>query len=917
VKTYIRTVLAAALVSVGINAPASAGPESSDGMWRFADAIPDLHFRAEPWVRPQFFQGVFLDHDVFHFALDAAPMEFTPDAFERPVIIELPTPAGTFESFEVWESPVMELALAVQLPGVKTWAGQGIDDPTATLRFDITPQGFHAQVLSAEGSYQIDPYSRGDTSFYAVYGRDDLRAAGDDGWSCLGSLRTPGAILQGRDTPVLLRSGTFLQTYRTCVAATGEYTSFHGGTQAAGQAAIVTAINRVTGVYERELAIRLTLIANNINVVYTSAAGDPYTNSNGVTMLGQNQANLDAIIGTANYDIGHVFSTGGGGVASLGVVCVAGSKARGVTGLPSPTGDIFYIDYVAHEMGHQFGAFHSFNGLASNCNGNRTASSAYEPGSGSTIMSYAGICGADNLQTSAHDYFVHKSFDDILAFSTGATGGCPANVATGNTVPTANAGADFTIPFQTPFMLTGSSTDPDADSLTYCWEQRNLGAAQSAPFTDNGTSPFIRSFPPTSSPTRIIPRVSNLIANTFAVGETLPQTSRSVNFRLTVRDNRAGGGGVNTDDMVVTTTNTAGPFLVTFPNAFATLSGNITVTWNVANTSNVPVNCANVKIELSTDGGNNFTTTLLASTPNDGSEVVALPAINNTLARIRVMAVGNIFFDISNVNFTIVPPAPPGAFSLTAPANGATGIALEPTLAWSASSGAASYNVVVDDEPALSLPNVYTISTSLTSTVIPPATLSGGITYFWRVTATNGAGNTIASPNPASFTTVPPAPPGPFALTAPFDGETNVALTPTFTWNPATDAVDYLVTVDTDAGFAPPFIYQTTTASTSDAVPPATLAEGTTYFWRVVANNLAGNTAGSPDPSTFSTVPPALCIGDADGDGDRDFADVTSVLANFGNVNFPVLNGLGDADHDGSVTFADVTAVLANFGMPC
>ncbi|MBL8745051.1 MAG: hypothetical protein JNK58_01705 [Phycisphaerae bacterium] len=913
-----------ALTLVLASSSVLAGPRSEDGMWEIADEVPMSQLRAVPWVRPNYFVGVNFDAEVFEAVLADAPMEFTDRAWEAPVIMQLPMPDGTFQTFEVWESPVMHPDLAAQVPGVKTWAGQGIDDPTATLRMDITPMGFHSQVLSAGGSFYIDPFTKGDTTFYAVYERNDLRERGLDGWNCLGAERPSGLpMLQRRGATGVDRttSGTFLQTYRTAVAATGEYTAFFGGTAAAGQAGIVTAINRVTGVYEREIAVRLTLVANNINIVYTNAATDPYTNSNGVTMLTENQNNITAVIGSANYDIGHVFSTGGGGVASLGVVCVNSSKARGVTGLTSPQGDAFYIDYVAHEMGHQFGANHSFNGLNGSCaGGNRSAGSAYEPGSGSTIMAYAGICGVDDLQSNSNDYFIHKSIDDIVAFTTGATGGCPANVANGNTIPTVNAGPDYTIPANTPFMLVGTGGDADGDSITYCWEERDLGPAQGASggiFVDNGSSPFIRSFLPTTDPVRIIPRVPNLLANTFIKGERLPVTNRNVNFRLTVRDNRAGGGGIATDDMVVTSTTSAGPFAVTAPNGGGTLSGSTTVTWNVTNTNIAPVNCANVMIELSTDGGNTWPTVLLASTPNDGSEMVTLPAITTSSARVRVRAVGNIFFDISNSNFSITPPAgAPGAFSLTSPANGATGVSLTPTLTWGSASSATSYEVTIDTDPSFTPPFVYQNNTASTSQLVPGATLSNSTLYYWRVIASNGSGSTNGSPNPASFTTAPPPAPGAFSLTSPANGATNQSVTPTLVWTAAPGASSYQVTIDTDAGFARPNTFQTVTGFTSVVVPAATLSEGTQYFWRVVASNAGGSTNGSPNPSTFTTVPPP-CVGDADGDGDRDFSDITSVLANFGAVYLPSLIGAGDADHNGVVDFSDITSVLANFGSPC
>ena len=251
--------------------------------------------------------------------------------------------------------------------------------------------------------------------------------------------------------------------------------------------------------------------------------------------------------------------------------------------------------------------------------------------------------------------------------------------------------SDYTIPKQTPFQLTATGSDPDGDAITYCWEERDLGAAQSASggiIADNGTSPFIRPWTPTTSPSRIVPRLSNLLANTFAFGEQLPNTNRTVHFRCTARDNRAGNGGVNFDDMNITVTTAAGPFQVTSPNTAVSWSGVQTVTWDVASTTAAPVSCANVRILLSTDGGNTWPTELLASTPNDGSEAVALPNITTTTARIRVEAVGNIFFDISNVNFSVTPGG-------TAPS-----ITAQPTDQTLCSGGSASFTVTASGSPA-------------------------------------------------------------------------------------------------------------------------------------------------------------------------------------------------------------------------
>jgi len=576
-------------------------------------------------------------------------MEFTDAAALNPLVFSLPTPDGGFAFFEVVESPIMAPELAAKFPEIRTYRGQGIENPSDTLRFDWTPQGFHAQVLSPNGTYYIDPYSRANTTLYtSYYKRDYVRQAEfADVWECWTENRVaPAPQEPGYD----VRNATPLRTYRTAVAATGEYTTFHGGTVALGQAAIVTAMNRVNGVYETQLAIRMTLVANNNLLVYTNSATDPYTNNNGGTMLTQNQNNITSVIGSANYDIGHVFSTGGGGIAGLGVVCSSANKARGVTGSGSPVGDGFTIDYVAHEMGHQFNADHTFN----SCGGQ--GSIPYEPGSGSTIMAYAGICGATNIQSNSDAYFHSANLTQITAFRNGA-GACGTTAATGNTAPTANAGVNRTIPFGTPFTLIGAGADANGDALTYCWEQRDVGAE--IPLgTDNGSSAIIRSRNPGTSPNRTIPQLSNLLANTFSAGEILPDAARNLNFRLVSRDNRAAAGGYGSDDMLITVA-AAGPFVVTSPNTAVTWSGNQTVTWNVAGTNAAPVNTANVMISLSTDGGNTFGTLLTASTPNDGSEIVSLPNLSTSTARIKVEAVSNIYFDISNTNFTISgPPAP-------------------------------------------------------------------------------------------------------------------------------------------------------------------------------------------------------------------------------------------------------------------
>ena len=454
---------------------------------------------------------------------------------------------------------------------------------------------------------------------------------------------------------------------------------------------MLTSVNRVTGVYESEVSVRMVLISNNNLLIYTDGSIDPYTNDDGVTMLTENQANIDVVIGTANYDIGHVFSTGGGGVATLNSPCNASTKARGVTGLSNPVGDAFDIDYVAHEMGHQYGAPHTFNSVTGSCSGNRTSSDAYEVGSATTIMGYAGICGSDNIQPNSDPFFHTISFDRISNFVEAGGAACRTVTATGNTLPviTAMNNNGANIPINTPFTLTASATDANGDALTYCWEEWDLGPATAWNGGNaNTTSPLFKSRIPKTTGSRTFPDIAYIAANYLPVvpsatmgglrGETLPAVARALKFRLTVRDNRAGGGGVVTGGdgcqagftgfFQVNTIATTGPFAVTVPNGGENYPGGSsqTITWNVVGTDAAPINVANVRISLSTDGGLTYPTVLAASTPNDGSESLTIPAVISNTARIKVEALGNIFFDISNANFII--SAPLFGFTLGSPA---------------------------------------------------------------------------------------------------------------------------------------------------------------------------------------------------------------------------------------------------------
>ena len=619
-------------------------------------------------------------------ALATAPLEGQSSA--APLVLALPLPNGSTGRFALREAPVMAPALAERFPSIKTYAGVGLDDAAASVRLDLSPQGFHAQVLTAGGqSFYIDPVTRTDARHYLAFYKTDMNRAAGPVPGCgfqptadelkASAIRTAAA--SNGPAARVLASGAQLRTYRLALANTPEYAFTKGNTVAGVVAAEVTTVNRVVGVYERELAVRLVLVPNNTSLVFLSGLGTqpptPYTNDEGDLMLDQNQSNVDALIGSANYDIGHVVSTGGGGIAGLGVVCSTARKAEGVTGLPNPVGDAFDIDYVAHEMGHQFSGNHPFNGNAGSCaGGNRNASTAWEPGSGSTIMGYAGICGtANDLQPNSDPVFHTGNYQEMRAFINSTS--CGTTTATSNTAPVVTAPASGkTLPISTPFKLTATATDAENDPLTYMWEELDRGPQQApnAAQVANSNVPLFRSFVPLPTGTRYFPRLTDLVNNTTVIGERLPTVSRSLNFRCTARDEHSSTmgviGGVDYSSTVaLSVSSTAGPFVVTAPNAALSWTGGTTetVTWDVANTTAAPVSCATVNVRLSIDGGLTYPVLLASNVANTGTAPITVPNVASATARIMVEAADNYFFDISNANFTIAPGPGPTITSFT------------------------------------------------------------------------------------------------------------------------------------------------------------------------------------------------------------------------------------------------------------
>ncbi len=694
---------------------------------------------------------------------------------QHTAVISLPNAKGNMEEFEVVEASNFEPALQKLFPEIRAFSGRGLTDKYATLKLSLSPQGIQTMVFRTEQENEfIEPYSQ-DHTIYAVF--VSKRTTGGLPWNCSTienkSIMELNTAVAGSSS-LTARSGGDVKTLRLAQSVTAEYSNYFGATSSAQVSLVLAGINatltRCNGVYEKDLALHLNLISNTTSVIYYTASTDPYdaaTTGAGGTWNAQLQSTLTSVIGDANYDIGHLFgaSGGGGNAGCIGCVCTNGSKGSGFTSPADgiPQGDNFDIDYVVHEVGHQLGGNHTFSMSNEGTGVNK------EIGSGITIMGYAGITSQDVAPHSIDIY--HEATIAQIQTNIG-TKTCPVttSISANNATPVVAAVSNYTIPISTPFALTGSATDANSDPLTYCWEQNDnasssqTGTSSVASIT-KATGPNWISFKPTTSPTRYFPQLSTILAGANITGpltggdagtniEALSSVARTLNFRLTVRDNCPYSstapvkvGQTSYTDMVVTVSSASGPFAVTAPNTAVSYVGGSTqnITWSVANTTATPVSCANVKISLSTDGGLTFPTVLAASTPNDGTESLVIPNTPTTTARIKVEAVGNIFFDISNANFTITSGSTTCAVTTGLVASSITSTSA--TLGWTTAGGATSYNVRYKK----TADTTWTSTTSTTNSLAISG-LVASTSYDFQVQTVCTSG-TVAYSATTSFTT--------------------------------------------------------------------------------------------------------------------------------------------------------------------
>ena len=822
-----------------------------DNLWTPAKNLTNKEIKANKRAisTPTLFD---LDVDKLKQIVSESPRKTT-KLSKSAVTVSFPISESEFQNFSIYKTSNFSPELEAAHPEIATYYGESIDGKSAKIYFSLSPLGLSSmQLRLGKEAVFVEPYDN-NNSTYVVYKKSD-KGSSKNKFECATSAKSStDGLKMGK---ILSADDGLLRTYRLALSCTGEYTQYFGGTKALALAAMNNTMTRVNGVFENDFAIRLVLIPEQENIIFTSASTDPYSNATAGADGAWNTELMNVLhgttygIGDSKFDIGHLFgaSGGGGNAGCIGCVCNNSTtydateqwywyKGQGYTSPADnvPSGDSFDIDYVAHEIGHQFGGNHTFT------DSEEYTIAQVEPGSGSTIMGYAGITTED-VQAHSDPYFHAVSIQQITEYVKSTSGSCSVNTPTGNNAPTANAGADFTIPKSTPFMLTGSASDSNGDALTYTWEQMDVqNSTISNPSATKTTGPAFRSYSPTTSPVRYFPKMSSVLNGaTTTAGlelnvEVLPSVSRTLKFRFTARDNKANGAGNAYDDMVVTVNSSYGPLTVTSQNA-AGISypqgSSQNVTWNVANTNTL---AANVDILLSTDSGNTWST-LITGTPNDGSQSVTIPSVTSNTCRFMVKASGNIFFNVNTANFSITAPDTENPTAPTLSANNTT--STKTTLSWTGAT----------DNVAVASYDIYKDGTLVANSTTSPYTVTGlsaSTSYVFTVKAKDASNNISVSSNAVTVTTLAPDTEAPTAPSLSASGTTNVSTTLTFTG--ATDNI----------GVTAYEIYKDGALIATVNNSPYTvtgLSASTTYIFTVKAKDDAGNVSPLSNAVSVTTL---------------------------------------------------------------
>ena len=801
-----------------------------------------------------------LDEGELRESLDSTFRKGTTDT-----VVYFPNTDGKMLRFQVREKPNFSPVLAAKFPGIKAYRGFSLDHPEIRMYFSDSPFGLEATIIDSESNTRttIRKISQSDSRYIAYTKLNKSRPM--KALSCSTpeplSAKTKSRInpqanlsLSGEMSRLTKFSDeSALTKYRLAVAANGQYTSYHGGTKEGGLSAINTTLTGINFILETDIGVKLELIDNNDEIIYTDSNTDPFEDTIDGNTNAPLQATIDSAIGSANYDIGHLFSgTGGGGNAgAIGAVCNDAYKGSAWSASGQPRGNSF-VNLVAHEMGHQIGANHTFSFRSEGTGVN------VEPASGSTIMGYAGT-GSDDMAFYADNYYHNVSIVQSLAYLKSQT--CAVTTTIENNVPTVDALIDRTIPVATPFILTGSASDLDAsDSLTYTWEQKDDGVVPSETFGPTNTQGAnFRSLLPSQEPTRYLPLVSSVISGNLTLEdpyigspwETLSTVPREFNFAFTVRDNSSGGGGVAYTEMKVTVVDndgdddSIGAFAVTsqsLGNVYIADSPRM-VTWNVAGTDQAPISVSSVNITMSTDGGLTYPYSLAENTANDGSHEIIMPDVVTSTARIRVASIGNIFYSINTQDFSvtrddIVLTVNQLDFSVCQNDSVTSSIIYETATKYtdiavfSAENGPSGISVAFNPTSAT------TTDTSVDVTFTAAGDLAAG-TYPVDVVATSPERTQRVTYNIKNFSPDFEI----LNLSAPVNGATIGRLNATLHWEAQSNADNYVLEIASDQDFNN--VLLTRTVSTNSTVIKG-LTGNTLYFWRVAPNNFCGSgTAGT------------------------------------------------------------------------
>ena len=785
-----------------------------------------------------------LDEAVFKSALGQGQVS---SSVEHSIMV--PDHTGQMQLFQVRETSVLHPDLAKKYPGIKSYTGLSVDKK---LRLKLSSSHRGIQGMIVKLSNQRTDYiarERGSDATYRVYEKAVIKAMG---FVCATKEQTSDASR----TLSPLVDDMNLRRFRIAVSVTGEYTDYHGGTVADALAAINATLTRVNQVFENDFGVTLELVPNNDEIIFTDPDTDPYSGN----LVAQSQTTINGTIGAGNYDVGHLFNRVGqgqdnGNAGSIGTVCRDNLKGGAFSAAFEPEGDTFDIDYVAHEIGHQFGANHTWS-FQSEGTGVQA-----EPGSGTTIMGYAGIVPGDNVQLNSDDYFHYNSIFQVQGYL--GTIGCGQSQAITNTPPVVVPSDNFNIPIGTAFFLEGSASDSDAgDVLTYTWESINDGVVTSSTFgPEQALGSNFRSLPPTTEPIRYFPRLSRVLDGnleqenpiTNGAWETISNVRRDLRFALTVRDNALGGGQVVADLVDVSVFESAGPFTVLSQGSGEDYAaGSVQdVLWDVANTNAAPINTENVDILLSIDGGNTFSIVLAEDTPNDGEERIQLPNDLTTEARIMVRAEGNVFYAVNADNFTISAAnvalnVNDLSFTACPPADIDVPFTYETFSGFSETStfsivGPANLNGVFVPATASANDTPVTLTLSNTANVTPGE-------YEVIVRATSASQTTEITIDVVIHDGTFPA----VVLTEPLNAATEVSLAPTLKWDANPIYEQYEVEIATDVGFTN--VVDSATLFATEYVVQDLISQ-TEYFWRVRPINACGTgTFGTPFSFTTEII---------------------------------------------------------------